>query len=609
MPINDIPTFNAAFTVGFASFQSTLNDTNALDYLRLVNAAVAFATQVDTAVQAAGGAGVKANRANLMQSICIATIGGRALISLQPPAEDQPATYTNIAAAIAAAYVEAQNALLGTDAGTSGSTLLIFPNYAALQAFNVTSPVLLIDPGQQAFVQSNGSTWTLRLDGTIASDGKTILTAAPGEPLKWVRENISGYLPKALKQGTWFIDPAGTNVTPGNDEAAGTALAPLATFAEFIRRVGYTTRPVYPDGSGVTVNFISSQGPNVDPIVFEPVLSGGAQAVLIGVPQPVASVAAGAITAKNKNTGTPLQVAGMPGGAAAGQLVFNSTRNSYAFIDSLALGVATMQQPQAAAALTTPAVAPAPVEDNGWTAGDNLQLNTLLSVNLVRWSPVATDTGCAGWTQWLELADSGAGSSFSLLTQCPTNALSLCKLDARSNVSSLNGRGQQSYLLGCTCARLVQFLPSASSIFGGGFAAGISYTSGGHTINNDATVHSVLAVTSGAQVTFGAVFVINTMQVQSFGSIFLGAAGCVWGAGTCNLLGAQVLNNSGTTWVLAWLATGAMAMGGVFTGSTYSGGGVMVDGVAINPTNIDGGGAGGAGIFNPRTGDRYANAA
>lgn len=108
---NDIPTYDAAFGVGFASFSSSLTDTDPASYQTLTDDATAFATQVDAALLAAGGAGNNSNRANLMQAICLATIGGRSLLSLGA-AGAVPSTYANLAAAIAAAFINAKAGLL-----------------------------------------------------------------------------------------------------------------------------------------------------------------------------------------------------------------------------------------------------------------------------------------------------------------------------------------------------------------------------------------------------------------------------------------------------------------------------------------------------------------
>jgi hypothetical protein len=87
--------------------------------------------------------------------------------------------------------------------GGTGSLPLIFPTIAALSAYNADSPALLAT-GQQAFVQSNGSWWTLRRgDSTDVADGITIATATSATTSVWTRENISGYLPSAINQSAW----------------------------------------------------------------------------------------------------------------------------------------------------------------------------------------------------------------------------------------------------------------------------------------------------------------------------------------------------------------------------------------------------------------------
>ena len=80
----------------------------------------------------------------------------------------------------------------------------------------------------------------------------------------------------------------------------------------------------------------------------------------------------------------------------------NTTRSSAAIIDSMAVLVATMQQPQTLASLGSTAVVPTPVEDDTWTTGDSYQIYNLLSLNLKRWRPVGGDETaasqpCGGW--------------------------------------------------------------------------------------------------------------------------------------------------------------------------------------------------------------------
>lgn len=108
---NDIPTYDAAYGAGFASSLAYITNTEPASYQTSQAAATAFATQVDAAVFAAGGAGGNSNRANLMQVICAAVLSGRYLPNLGE-ASDDAISYEAIANAIAAAYINAKAGLL-----------------------------------------------------------------------------------------------------------------------------------------------------------------------------------------------------------------------------------------------------------------------------------------------------------------------------------------------------------------------------------------------------------------------------------------------------------------------------------------------------------------
>ena len=62
----------------------------------------------------------------------------------------------------------------------------------------------------------------------------------------------------------------------------------------------------------------------------------------------------------------------VPGYVVAGVLLENVTRSSYAFVDSVTGGVASLSQPQTAASILQTAIVPAPVVDNDWAPGDTI---------------------------------------------------------------------------------------------------------------------------------------------------------------------------------------------------------------------------------------------
>ena len=433
----------------------------------------------------------------------------------------------------------------------------------------------------------------------------TVLNAssnAPGTP---------GYNPQWYAKTDVYWDPVA-----GVDTNTGDVGSPLLTFAEIVRRYG-STAPVLVYGQNLTIHQLTSQPAGQDPVFFEPHISGGGHAALIGTPVLVADIpVGGAVTAKVRGApGVRLQVAAMPAGTVAGQLVLNVTRASYAFIDSMAVLVATMQQPCTTASLTTIGL-PAGVIDDTWATGDHLQTYTLPSVNLKRWTPVCADVApggaSVGWVQMVAIADvSGAGTA-AYIFQCKSaaNVLSLVSTAERIHFGSEGGRGQQSVALSCNCTAGggVAFMTNASQWFAGGAVGGLLVLANisGSCVDGDATLHNGQTILGSCK--FGNVFMDGTISVS--GGTFE-AGGFVWGsyAPTVNP-GCKWWNVTGSTFVLkALLTSGAIHLGTAATGSSYSGGGVFVDGVALTPAAIDAGGVGGPGLCNPVTGAAYCNAA
>jgi len=97
--------FDAAYNAGVGAFcRANLTDITAGDYAAAIAAANAFATSVDAAIAAEGGA-VTVPRANLINSICSASLVG-------PPASSVSSTYNALAAAVGVVYQAAKGNLL-----------------------------------------------------------------------------------------------------------------------------------------------------------------------------------------------------------------------------------------------------------------------------------------------------------------------------------------------------------------------------------------------------------------------------------------------------------------------------------------------------------------
>jgi hypothetical protein len=193
-----------------------------------------------------------------------------------------------------------------------------------MAAFDVAG---LPDPGQQAFVQSNGSVWTLTTDTIGVPDGITIVAATGGGPnAQWVRENVSAYEPLYLVQPDWFVNPA-----TGNDEASGAVIgSALKTKAEVFRRWGYTWTPDLK--VPVTIHYVTADTSAGDPSLFAPTCHAGAFITerAEALPAPSFTGTLLAVTAKSHAGNTALKSTFTPatGAVVTKMLLVNATRGN-----------------------------------------------------------------------------------------------------------------------------------------------------------------------------------------------------------------------------------------------------------------------------------------
>ena len=171
-----------------------------------------------------------------------------------------------------------------------GDALLAVANIAALIALDDTT----IDDGGVVSVKSLLDLWMLDKTSTLAPDGITVVAAPTAG--NWIRMKLPS-LAWQLRP-TWYINEA-----IGNDEATGaSSLAPLATFAEYQRRVG--EGPLTIDH---TVNLV---GTITSDVVVNTVMEDDSVAITIqGVRS--AAVYSGSVTAKQaqvESTNTDLQI-------------------------------------------------------------------------------------------------------------------------------------------------------------------------------------------------------------------------------------------------------------------------------------------------------------
>lgn len=100
----------------------------------------------------------------------------------------------------------------------------VFADLAELGAY-----VESFGSGAMAYVQSVRSYFQKQFEGAATVDGITSIRNAMGDAT-WYRSTVRS--PSWQRQAAWYIHP-----TTGSDENPGTLASPLATFAEFSRRV------------------------------------------------------------------------------------------------------------------------------------------------------------------------------------------------------------------------------------------------------------------------------------------------------------------------------------------------------------------------------------
>lgn len=422
----------------------------------------------------------------------------------------------------------------------------------------------------------------------------------------------------------WFDPVGGSDSNVGG--SMGAPAAGLKTMAEVVRRYGSAT-PAITTGQGLKVHQVSAQTPGTDLFSFSPRMANGnfvwdgtLGLTALGVPFSPAAV----IVMVRGTPGVLWQMTGMPAGSAAGDLVHNVTRDSWAWINSMAGAVATMTQPFTNASLT--AIGPgAPfVRDLGWVNTDTYQRYSVPACNYQGCQPAggasdAAYTTPTTWIQFIKVVDqSGVGND--TFAPGPLEAMNMifstCWIDpyfsfngfdgsyftvdgncfspnsSRHNFSSMVGGSTNSYKTGLNPLELWNFC----GVDGDALLYGTPYVKGG-----------IYNVWGFAYVDVGAVVARGTLVLEPF----LYGGSQLWGAGTVNVEGpGAVMNLTGGTFA-ACLTVTALQLDGVATGSSFTTGAAgnpYTPGIAITSANLDtGGGVGDPGLQNPRTGSRYAS--
>jgi hypothetical protein len=463
----------------------------------------------------------------------------------------------------------------------SGSTVELI--HSAPGTFGATTRLAI--QGQTLFLKYDTATTSWKIVSSFMGSG------APGTPV---------YNPAWFTATDIYLDPANSAGTSKDSNAGTSQATALLTYAEIERRYGGSivriTQPT-------TIHLMSSQTLNVDPIFFngEGASTGAfsAQMILDGTlgRTVIATTVLGAVTAKVRaNPGNDLQVAGMPGGAAAHQLIVNTTRSSAAFIVSVASGVATMSQPIPLATLTTPGV-PAWSEDNTWTVGDSITIYTLPLVNLKQWELRGADTasgnnGCAAAVFFCQIADptGTAGTVFPVQAGAVAINYGACYITVRPHAAQFAGRAGGIFFTGCDIAGQYSVFTGTVVAYGGILRAGCAMYSA-----MSLGVNSNLGMLSGDIIIIGAAQFSNWIQLgfihlETSLNVLSGAwqtaSTQVWGAGTVTVWpGSTWYNGTGNTFATS-LTTGALAFLGGSVGTAIVGG-QAINGITLTAANLD----------------------
>jgi hypothetical protein len=143
---------------------------------------------------------------------------------------------------------------------------------------------------------------------------------------------IPNSIPPSWANSAWFIDPANSTGVANDNNSGVDALHPVRSFNGGIVSKWGTTSPTLRQNT--TFTWLSSQpAGDGDPVIFTPVLVGAYAQLqgLLGVAQELHAGLLASVTAKNRATGHLLQ-ADLGFAAPPGSLVFNSTRNAYAWV-------------------------------------------------------------------------------------------------------------------------------------------------------------------------------------------------------------------------------------------------------------------------------------
>jgi len=285
---------------------------------------------------------------------------------------------------------------------------------------------------------ATGSTGTTGADGLVGGTGATGSTGQQGSTGNTGNTGATGQSavgPNAFwLVPDWYVAPI-TGSDSNDGTTPGTAVQTI--MGGIVSRWG-TSSPILTQTT--TIHLLEPETLSQEDVVLSPIIVEGANFVILGTNIVLgSSTILVLITPLDPAVGTNLTftLSGVVPGIAPGNLIFNTTRGSYAIIDAIAAGVITATQPFNQVGLTTVSSAPSLVTDGGWTAGDNLQFEESPLINLKVINPQGGDSTAAFGQSpvcWLEnlYIPSLGGIGFSELTPVPqacSFVMSNCRAD------------------------------------------------------------------------------------------------------------------------------------------------------------------------------------
>lgn len=227
--------------------------------------------------------------------------------------------------------------------------------------------------------------------------------ACQGRDGKWLCKNIqqpiilaasstSPIIPTSWTVSAWWVDPANTSTHASDSNDCVTSTTPCLTWHEINdHRWGCIGSPAAcPRLQQITtINILSSQADNTDPVYTLPALEKGSSLIFKGaLPTATCTGTLAGVVAKNRATPQLLN-ATLCGSGAIGQFVINSTHASRAWVYKNVTG-STWAISQPVTAIIPPSIS-LPTEVNTWANGDSYNSYSLFNWNFVDISPVMTD--------------------------------------------------------------------------------------------------------------------------------------------------------------------------------------------------------------------------